>query len=292
MANILDIRRRIRSVKNTQQITKAMKMVSAARLRRAQERILNARPYANRMLAVLNSLVTRAQEAISGEEEGTIHPLLAERGDDKIELVIISGDRGLCGGFNANIIKAAQAFLEKHADKQLDLELVGRKARDYFKRRRWKIHHEYVNIFSRLQYNHAQQIAQAIIEEYSKSELDAVYLVYNEFKSIIQQRIVVERLLPIAKLEGAGIESQIDYIYEETPQVIFNDLLPKHVEVQVYRALLESAAAEHAARMTAMDSATNNAAEMIDSLTLNMNRARQAAITKEIIEIVSGAAAL
>lgn len=292
MANILDIRRRIRSVKNTQQITKAMKMVSAARLRRAQERIVNARPYANRMLAVLNSLVTRVQETLSEEEAERIHPLLAERGDDKIELVIISGDRGLCGGFNTNIIKAAQGFLDGHADKQLDLELVGRKARDYFKRRRWKIHHEYVNIFSRLKYEHAQQIAQAIIEEYSRSELDAVYLVYNEFKSIIQQRIVVERLLPVAKLESAGLESQADYIYEQTPRVIFNDLLPKHVEVQVYRALLESAAAEHAARMTAMDSATNNAAEMINSLTLNMNRARQAAITKEIIEIVSGAAAL
>jgi F-type H+-transporting ATPase subunit gamma len=292
MANILDIRRRIRSVKNTQQITKAMKMVSAARLRRAQERVLNARPYANRMLAVLNSLVTRAQESTSGEEVEKIHPLLAERGDEKIELVIISGDRGLCGGFNTNIIKAAQAFLEKHADKQLDLELVGRKARDYFKRRRWKIHHEYINLFSRLRYDHAQQIGRAIIEEYSKSELDAVYLVYNEFKSIIQQRIVIERLLPIPKLEGAGLEIRIDYIYEQTPQVIFKDLLPKHVEVQVYRALLESAAAEHAARMTAMDSATNNAADMIDTLTLNMNRARQAAITKEIIEIVSGAAAL
>lgn len=292
MANILDIRRRIRTVKNTQQITKAMKMVSAARLRRAQERILNARPYANRMLAVLNSLVTRAQESEFSGEEGKTHPLLAERGDDRIELVVITGDRGLCGGFNTNIIKTAQTFLEEHPGKQLDLELVGRKARDYFRRRRWKIHHEYINIFSRLKYEHAQQIARAIIEEYSKSELDAVYLLYNEFKSVIQQRIVVERLLPIAKLEGIGSENQTDYIYEETPQVIFNDLLPKHVEVQVYRALLESAAAEHAARLTAMDSATNNAAEMIDSLTLYMNRARQAAITKEIIEIVSGAAGL
>jgi len=292
MANILDIRRRIRSVKNTQQITKAMKMVSAARLRRAQERILNARPYANRMLAVLNSLVTRAQESEFSEEDGKTHPLLAERGDDRIELVVITGDRGLCGGFNTNIIKTAQTFLEEHPGKQLDLELVGRKARDYFRRRRWKIHHEYINIFSRLKYEHAQQIARTIIEEYSKSELDAVYLLYNEFKSVIQQRIVVERLLPIAKLEGLDSENQTDYIYEETPQVIFSDLLPKHVEVQVYRALLESAAAEHAARLTAMDSATNNAAEMIDSLTLYMNRARQAAITKELIEIVSGAAAL
>lgn len=292
MANVLDIRRRIRSVKNTQQITKAMKMVSAARLRRAQDRIMNARPYANRMLAVLNSLVTRAQESLDPDAPEPIHPLLTERGDDRIELVVITGDRGLCGGFNTNIIKAAQNFLHEHSEKQLDLELVGRKARDFFKRRQWKIHHEYVNLFARLGYEHAQQIAQSVIEEYSKAELDAVYLLYNEFKSVIQQRIVVERLLPIAKLEGSGEESKIDYIYEQTPQVIFNDLLPKHVEVQIYRALLESAAAEHAARMTAMDSATNNAAEMIDTLTLNMNRARQAAITKEIIEIVSGAAAL
>jgi F-type H+-transporting ATPase subunit gamma len=292
MANVLDIRRRIRSVRNTQQITKAMKMVSAARLRRAQDRILNARPYARHMLAVLNSLVTRAQESLDPDQPEHTHPLLMERGGDRIELVVITADRGLCGGFNTNIIKVAQNFLQEHAERQLDLELVGRKGRDYFKRRPWKIHHEYINIFSRLGYEHAKQIAQSVIEEYSKADVDAVYLVYNEFKSVIQQRIIVERLLPIAKLAPTGDVNTTDYIYEQTPRVIFDDLLPKHVEVQVYRALLESAAAEHAARMTAMDAATNNAAEMIDTLTLNMNRARQAAITKEIIEIVSGAAAL
>lgn len=292
MANVLDIRRRIRSVKNTQQITKAMKMVSAAKLRRAQERILNARPYANRMLAVLNSLALRAHQALDPLEPEQVHPLLAERGLDRIELVVITGDKGLCGAFNTNILKAAQNFLEERSNKQLNLELVGRKARDFFKRRRWTIHHEYVNIFARVHYEHAKSIAQAVIEEYSKGELDAVYLVYNEFKSIIQQRIVVERLLPIAKLELRENENATDYIYEQPPHVIFDDLLPKHVEVQVFSALLESAAAEHAARMTAMDSATNNASDMIESLTLNMNRARQAAITKEIIEIVSGAAAL
>lgn len=292
MANVLDIRRRIRSVKNTQQITKAMKMVDAAKLRRAQERILNARPYARHMLAVLNSLVARVQENLDPDDPQRSHPLLVERGDEKIELVVITADKGLCGGFNANIIKAAQTFLQEHSKKQLHLELVGRKGRDFFKKRHWKIHHEFVNLFARLNYEEARKIAQTVIEEYSKGEIDAVYLVYNEFKSVIQQRVVVERLLPIGKLEPADELDRTDYLYEQTPQVIFNDLLPKHVEVQVYRALLESAAAEHAARMTAMDAATNNAAEMIETLTLNMNRARQAAITKEIIEIVSGAAAL
>jgi F-type H+-transporting ATPase subunit gamma len=292
MANVLDIRRRIRSVKNTQQITKAMKMVSASKLRRAQDRILNARPYARHMLAVLNSLVTRVQPSLDPEDPEQIHPLLRERGDARIELVVITADKGLCGGFNTNIIKTAQGFLEEHASRELDLELVGRKGRDFFKRRQWKVHHEYVNIFARLNYSHAHEIAQAIIDEYAKGSMDAVYLVYNEFKSVIQQRIIVEPLLPIPKLEQVDEIDRTDYIYEQTPPVIFNDLLPKHVEVQVYRALLESAAAEQAARMTAMDAATNNASEMIDSLTLFMNRARQAAITKEIIEIVSGAAAL
>lgn len=292
MPNVLDIRRRIRSVKSTQQITKAMKMMSAARLRRAQERILNARPYANHMLAVLNSLATRVRQSMDGEEAAEWHPLLAERGDRRIELVVITGDKGLCGGFNTNIIKTASHFLAEHAGKELDLELVGRKGRDFFKKRKWKIHHEYVNIFSQLQYENAKEIAQGLIGEFSKSDLDSVYLVYNEFKSVIQQHIVVERLLPVGALEHTDGIDRTDYIYEQTPRVIFDDLLPKHVEVQVYRALLESAAAEHAARLTAMDAATNNAAEMIDTLTLNMNRVRQAAITKEIIEIVSGAAAL
>jgi F-type H+-transporting ATPase subunit gamma len=267
-------------------------MVSAARLRRAQEHILNARPYANRMLAVLNSLVTRVKLNRDEETAEQLHPLLAERGDRKIELIIITGDRGLCGSFNSNILKEALGFLTQRSEKDLDVELVGRKARDFFKRRPWKIHHEYVNIFSRLRYDHAREIAKSVITEYSESQLDAVYLLYNEFKSVIQQRIVVERLLPIPRLEFSDEYARIDYLYEQTPEVIFSDLLPKHVEVQIYRALLESAAAEHAARMTAMDAATNNAAEMIDSLTLNMNRARQASITREIIEIVSGAAAL
>lgn len=283
MANVLDIRRRIRSVKNTQQITKAMKMVSAAKLRRAQERVINARPYANKILTVLNSLVTRS--------ENKCHPLLEVRGDQHIQLVVVTSDKGLCGAFNANIIKAAQSFIDENRDRQITLNCVGRKGRDFFRRQSTRMAHQFVNIFHRLEYSNAKEIAAGLMQEFVASELDAIYLVYNEFKSIIQQRIVVERLLPIQGLESKGEETLIDYIYEQPAQEIFNSLIPKHVEVQIYRALLESAAAEHAARMTAMEAATNNAVEMIDSLTLTMNRARQAGITKEIIEIVSGAAA-
>ncbi len=284
MPNVLDIRRRIRSVRSTQQITKAMKMVSAAKLRRAQERVFNARPYANKILAVLNSLVSRA-EVLS-------HPLLEERGDEHIQLVVITADKGLCGAFNANIIKAAQAFIDENQGKVLTLNCVGRKGRDFFSKRPTHIGRQFINIFQKLDYSNARLIAGKLIEEYSVRELDAIYLVYNEFKSVIQQRIVVERLLPIQRLTPSAEHVLIDYIYEQPAGEIFDHLIPKHVEVQVYRALLESAAAEHGARMTAMEAATNNALEMIDTLTLNMNRARQAGITKEIIEIVSGAAAL
>jgi F-type H+-transporting ATPase subunit gamma len=283
MANVLDIRRRIRSVKNTQQITKAMKMVSAAKLRRAQERVINARPYANKILAVLNSLVTRS--------ENKSHPLLQERGDQHIQLVVITADKGLCGAFNANIIKAAQAFIDENQNRQVSLTSIGRKGRDFFRRHSIAMAHQFVNIFQRLEYTNAKEIAGQLMEEFSAGELDAIYLVYNEFKSVIQQRIVVERLLPIQRLQPKAEEILIDYIYEQPAGEIFKSLIPKHVEVQVYRALLESAAAEHGARMAAMEAATNNAVEMIDSLTLTMNRARQAGITKEIIEIVSGAAA-
>jgi F-type H+-transporting ATPase subunit gamma len=284
MPNILDIRRRIRSVKNTQQITKAMKMVSAAKLRRAQERVFSARPYANKILSVLNSLVTRS--------ESHTHPLLEERSDERIRLVVVTADKGLCGAFNTNIIKAAQSFIDENQHKQLTLACVGRKGRDIFRKRPVPIAHQFVNLFAKLDYSHARQISTTLMEEFGNKEVDAVYLVYNEFKSVIQQRIVVERLLPVQRLTATAKETLIDYIYEQPTSEIFNNLIPKHVEVQVYRALLESAAAEHGARMTAMDSATNNAVDLIDSLTLTMNRARQAGITKEIIEIVSGAAAL
>jgi F-type H+-transporting ATPase subunit gamma len=256
MPNILDIRRRIRSVKNTQQITKAMKMVSAAKLRRAQERVMSARPYAHKILSVLNSLVTRS--------EGQTHPLLEDRGRERIQVVVITADKGLCGAFNSNIIKAAQNFIGEHRHRQLTLNCVGRKGRDFFRKGSLPLAHEAVNIFARLDYSHAKQIAATLMEEFSNKEVDAVYLVYNEFKSVIQQRIVVEQLLPIQKLAASEKANLIDYIYEQPAGEIFSSLIPKHVEVQVYRALLESAAAEHGARMTAMDAATNNAVDLID----------------------------
>jgi F-type H+-transporting ATPase subunit gamma len=284
MPNVLDIRRRIRSVKNTQQITKAMKMVSAAKLRRAQERVVNARPYAQKILSVLNSLVTRSA--------GQSHPLLEEREGGRLQLVVITADKGLCGAFNSNIIKAAQNFLRENRHREQKLYCVGRKGRDFLRKTSVPIAHESVNIFGRLDYSHAKQISGKLMEEFASKEVDAVYLVYNEFKSVIQQRIVVEQLLPIQRLTASAEETLIDYIYEQPAAEIFSNLIPKHVEVQVYRALLESSAAEHGARMTAMDAATNNAVDLIDSLTLTMNRARQAGITKEIIEIVGGAAAL
>ncbi len=283
MANVRDIRRRIRSVKSTQQVTKAMKMVAAAKLRRSQERILAARPYAHRMLAVLNSLATRA--------DARAHPLLAVRGADRLEVVIVTADKGLCGGFNTNIIKRASAFLEEHKGRVLTTHLVGRKGRDYFKKRGHAVTGEYVDLFRSLTYAEAARIARHIMRRYIERELDAVYLVYNEFKSVIQQRVVVERLLPIERLEldpRAGLQ---DYIYEPSASALFDVLLPRHVEFQILRALYESAAAEFGARMSAMDAATRNADEMISSLTLYMNRVRQASITKEIIEVVSGAEA-
>jgi F-type H+-transporting ATPase subunit gamma len=283
MPSLLDIRRRIRSVKNTQQLTKAMKMVSAAKLRRAQERVMSARPYANQLRSVLASLTAKI--------ENISHPLLEVRPEERILAVVVTADRGLCGGFNSNIIKAAQTFLVENVANDKRMFSVGRKGRDYFKRRTVNIVSEHVNFFSKLGVADAREISQQIIEMYTKAEVDAVYLIYNEFKSVIQQRIVVERLLPLAGAEVAATSSTVDYIFEQPPQEMLNRLLPRYVEIQVYRALLESAAAEHGGRMAAMDAASRNAGEMIDSLTLNMNRIRQAAITREIIEVVSGAGA-
>ena len=283
MAALLDIRRRIRSVKSTQQITRAMKMVAAARLRRAQDRIFNARPYANQMMALLSSVVARATDRS--------HPLLAVRPIQRQLLVLVTADRGLCGGFNANLIRAAQSYVDEHRDRDISILTVGRKGRDYFLRRPVKVIGEHINIFGRLDFSEAQPIAKRIIELYTEEKVDAVYFIYNEFKSIMTQRVMMERYLPIKPIAPAQGEALIDYIYEQPPQDIFNGLLPFYVEIEVYRALLESQAAELAARMTAMDAATNNAREMIDNLTLYMNRVRQAAITREIIEVVSGAAA-
>ncbi len=358
MANVLDLRRRIRSVRNTRQITKAMKMVSAAKLRRAQERAISARPYASMLASVLESLKRRAE--IYDPETGECrHPLLLTRPEKRILLVVVSGDKGFAGAFNTNIFKAAANFISENGDKEIDIEAIGRKGRDLFRRRypaaqfnqaaeeaqrpertrasQIEVLAGPTGALEKIHYETIRDVSDEIIALYTHEEIDAAYLVYNEFKSVIQQRVVVERVLPILSLTiheveraeeptleerertaeaalSAGVSlypheadaaqkqledetrnfgtAEVDYIYEQTPQEIFADVLPRYVTSQIYHATLESIAAEHAARMTAMDSATNNASDMIDSLTLTMNRVRQAAITKEIIEIVSGAAAI
>ena len=284
MATLIDLRRRIRSVKNTQQITKAMKMVSASKLRRAQERMFAARPYAAKTLEVLTSLATRANPEN--------HPLLQVKGDQNVELMVVTVDKGLCGSFNANLIKAALHFLDDRKNYNLSLHLIGRKGYDFFRKRKYAISYRYLNIFRKVEYSQAKEMAEKTIHAYLEGHLDAIYIVYNEFKSALQQRIVVRRLLPLERLPEASTEQTLDYIYEPDPVTIFNRLLPRFLEIQIYQALLESSAAEHAARMAAMDSATKNAREMIDSLTLKMNKIRQAQITNEIIEVVSGAQAL
>ena len=284
MPSLLDIRRRIRSVKNTQQLTKAMKTVSAAKLRRAQERVFSARPYAEQLKRVLGNLTARL--------ENVSHPLLEIRPEERILFVVVTADRGLCGAFNSNITRTGQSFIRDHKEQTIHLVPVGRKGRDFFRRRSASIRSEFVNIFSRLDYGHAKDISEVIVQVYTNSEVDAVYMVYNEFKSVIQQRVVVEKVLPLSRGDLKEPEQQPDYIFEQSPQEIFNRLLPRYVEIQIYRALLESAASEHGARMASMDTASRNAGDMIDMLTLNMNRIRQAAITREIIEVVSGAGAL
>jgi F-type H+-transporting ATPase subunit gamma len=370
MANVLDIKRRIRSVINTRQITKAMKMVSAAKLRRAQERAMAARPYARMMTNVLKSLVSRAElyDPVTGQPH---HPLLIQREEKNVLVIVVTGDKGLAGAFNTNINKAAARFLDTKAGKNVDIETVGRKGRDFLRRRfpasavqtaqlEQMLEHgsiaaedelharnsetenkartgpvevsgEHVGVLAKVDYVQVQALANSIMQRYVRAEIDSVYVVFNEFKSVIAQRLVVDQILPIEQIgedvvrmseetsEGervrraeaaktAGVTlrepdesadkaseafgtSNVDYIYEQPPEQLFRALLPKYVTNQIYRAMLESVAAEHAARMTAMDSATNNASDMIERLTLIMNRARQAKITKEIIEIVSGAAA-
>jgi F-type H+-transporting ATPase subunit gamma len=300
MPSLIDLRRRIRAVKNTQQITKAMKMVAASKLRRAQERIMNARPYAVQMQRVLGSVAARV--------DPSIHPLLTAREpgpESKTLVIVITGDKGLAGSFNTNVIKAAGAFIVESAQ-NCTLGLVGRKGRDFFGRRGFTVLFEQIGIFQTLRFEDAKTIAQSAIDAFLSANVDRVMLVYNEFRSVMTQRVVVDQLLPIARVEvdaaagtsvapivpGGDPRAQIDYLYEPAPQEIFNQLLPRYVEVQVYRALLESNAAFFAAQMTAMDTATKNSAEMIENLTLYMNKVRQAAITREIIEVVSGAEAL
>jgi F-type H+-transporting ATPase subunit gamma len=365
MPNILDIRRRIRSVINTRQITKAMKTVSAAKLRRAQEAALAARPYSQMLNNVLKSLISRADvyDPVTGEP---FHPLLVERPEKTILLIVVTGDKGLAGAFNTNILKMASRFIQSKLEENIDLECIGRKGRDFMRRRypkapqqpdetmnngemgvspvrretestppragRVQITGEHVGVLGKVDHNFANTLSQKLIARYTRGEIDAVYILFNEFKSVIAQRLVAERLLPIkqigeidiqmaeeptqeerhkrieaAKSTGMGMRradtsavdeaafmfaaSPVDYIYEQPPRQLFEGILPKYIAIQIFRALLESVAAEHAARMTAMDAATSNASDMIESLTLAMNRARQAKITKEIIEIVSGAAA-
>jgi F-type H+-transporting ATPase subunit gamma len=365
MANILDIRRRIRSVVNTRQITKAMKTVSAAKLRRAQEAAMAARPYSQMLTNVLKSLIERADiyDPITGMP---LHPLLVEREEKNILLIVVTGDKGLAGAFNTNILKMASKFIESRPDQNIDIECIGRKGRDFMKRRyplaperppvdredgwaaaepvlqnievsreraeRVLITGEYVGVLGKVDYRFADTLSKSVIERYTRGEIDSVYILCNEFKSVIAQRLVAARLLPVkkigevdvqmaeeasqeerkerleaAKTAGVGLRpadthaideaaatfgmASVDYIYEQPPQQLFKGILPKYIGIQIFHALLESVAAEHAARMTAMDAATSNASDMIESLTLIMNRARQAKITKEIIEIVSGAAA-
>ena len=300
MPTLIDFRRRIRSVKNTQQITRAMKFVAAAKLRRAQERALAARPYAREMGRVLQSAMARI--------ENPTFSLMAQRPEERILVVVLTGSKGLCGAFNTNVIRKALEFLREHAQQKVRVIPIGKKGRDALRKRRVELAVEYTSPSASVEFSQAKEVAARVIEMFSLGEVDAVYAVFNEFKSVVTQRLLVEKVLPIQTKQlsnnernGAGGElagriaeeralTHVDYIYEQPAEEIYAKLLPRYVEIQVFRLLLESTAAEHAARMTAMDSATSNASELIDQLTLYMNKVRQAAITKEIIEVVSGAA--
>jgi len=287
MATLLDFRRRIRSVKNTQQITRAMKFVAAARLRRAQEAALAARPYARELVRVLRSTMARI--------ESPQHPLLAHRPEERILLLLLSGERGLAGAFNSNILKKASEFYRGKAGKQVTAIPIGKKGRDALRKAGITFADEYVNVLSRVDFGIAREISKLVMDLYTEEKVDAVYAVFSEFKSVLSADLVVEKVLPVEKItaheetENEAASSQVDYIYEQPEDVLMARLLPRYVETQVLRAMLESCAAEHAARMTAMEAATKNAGEVIEGLTLHMNKVRQAAITKEIIEIVSGA---
>ena len=286
MPSLIDLRRRIRSVKNTQQITKAMKVVSAAKLRRAQDRILAARPYAQ----IIRRMLVNVAQAAAEQHEGEGLELLAQRPEKRIQLLVVTADRGLAGAFNSNIIRTAQAFIRDHPEAETQLELIGRKGRDFFRKRHKSITGDYSTLFQKApRFEDALDIARKVTNRFSKAEIDAVYLVVNNFKSMMASRLVVSRVLPV---EVPKENEQIDYIYEQPPAELLAALLPRYIEAQIFRAMLESAAAEHAARMTAMEAASSNAADVIEALTLKMNRVRQASITREIIEIVSGAAAL
>jgi F-type H+-transporting ATPase subunit gamma len=283
MPSLIDIRRRIRSVKNTQQITKAMKMVSAAKLRRAQDRVIASRPYGT----LLRKVLANVAAAAAADEQAGGDPLLAQRPEQNVLLVLITSDKGLAAAFNSNLIKGAQRFVAARPNLSIRMELIGRKGRDFFKKRGATVSGEHLNM-SKAGYDQVAEIARKAMEMYQREEIDAVYLIFNEFKSVVAQKLTTTRVLPM-ELPAQSVPT--DYIFEQPPVEMLESLLPRYVELEFYRALLESTAAEHAARMTAMDAATSNAGEMIDKLTLYMNRVRQASITKEIIEVVSGAAA-
>ncbi len=292
MPTLLDFRRRIRSVKNTQQITRAMKFIAAARLRRAQETAVSLRPYAGGIREVLRSAMSR----IENPEQ---FPLLAERPEERILVLVTSGERGLCGAFNANVLRQAFEFLAEKKGKSIEVIPIAKKSRDVFRKRSWKIAAEYVDVTTRADLGKAREMAAEVMKIYQANQADSVYLIYNEFKNVMAQTLKVEKLLPLERevLAVAGKSAppassadSVDYIYEQPAAEIFNKLVPRYVEMQIYRMLAETSAAEHAARMTAMDSATRNASDVIDALTLHMNKVRQAAITREIIEVVSGAA--
>jgi F-type H+-transporting ATPase subunit gamma len=289
MPNLKAIRKRIATVKNTRKITRAMKLVAAARLRRAQENITKMRPYALQTMDMIASLAARA------DNDAEKHPLLARRDPpQRVLFVVLTSDRGLAGAFNSGVSKAAhRAYLEMQGSgKAVEIAMVGRKGGDYFRRRNIKINHNFPNMWERLSYQKANEIGDFIVNEYTTRGLDAAFLCYNEFKSAITQKIVVEQILPIVPAKAEGEDHSVDYIYEPDQQTILNTILPLYVNVEVYRALIESVASEHGARMTAMDNATNNAQDMIKKLTLQANRARQAAITTELMEIIGGAEAL
>jgi F-type H+-transporting ATPase subunit gamma len=288
MATLRDIQRRIRSVQSTQKITRAMKLVAAAKLRRAQERILSARPYANKMAELLGNLV-------SGQgSEGAAHPLLEQREGPRRQIVIIAADKGLAGAFNSNVLRRSLEFVRTSNTTEVTLVVVGRKARDFYRRRSWTVKRDMIGFWDKLAYSHAQELADYFMQQYLDGEVDEVHLMYNEFRSVAVQRPVRVQLLPIPKGEAAAGEGEasVDYIYEPSPEAILGDLLPRHVRMQVFRALMESLAGEYGARMTAMEAATKNAKEMIGILTIQYNKARQEKITKELLDIVGGAEAL
>ena len=285
MPTLRDIQRRIRSVQSTQKITRAMKLVAAAKLRRAQDRILAARPYAGKMKELLGNLVAGA--------DGAIHPLLEQREGPRRQVVIVTADKGLAGAFNSNVLRRSLEFIRSSNTQEVTLVVVGRKARDFYRRRQWSIKRDMLGFWDRLAYGHAQELADYFMQQYLAGEVDEVHLIYNEFRSVAVQRPVREQLLPIPRAEdGAGTGADVDYVYEPNPETILGDLLPRHVRMQVYRALMESLAGEYGARMTAMEAASKNAKDIIGILTIQYNKARQEKITKELLDIVGGAEAL